>query len=222
MDHAEATQDHTAERYCLGELSAADAEAFELHYFECPQCSLAVESCQFFVEHARQALAPAKPAPAPQRAPSNGRLGFWEALWARPALALPGLAFGAVALLVGSLFLSGTRSTDPYPLYAFQLAGDSRGDATPVAIPAGAAYFSLSADLPPDVHYARYRWQITSGGTALPRVTSPAPAAGEPLTILAPAGKLKPGSCQLTVTGVRPDGQDGDKIQTYSFVLQFK
>src|SRR4051794_14516481 len=39
MEHAEALESHAADLYVLGELSEADAEAFEGHYFDCVECA---------------------------------------------------------------------------------------------------------------------------------------------------------------------------------------
>jgi hypothetical protein len=39
MEHAEAIESHTAERYLLDELTAAEADSFEEHYFDCHQCA---------------------------------------------------------------------------------------------------------------------------------------------------------------------------------------
>jgi hypothetical protein len=39
MDHDSIIKDNTAERYLLRELTEAEQEAFEEHYFECPECA---------------------------------------------------------------------------------------------------------------------------------------------------------------------------------------
>src|SRR4051812_37042419 len=39
MDHAEATATFATDRYLLGELSAAEANALEDHYFDCAECA---------------------------------------------------------------------------------------------------------------------------------------------------------------------------------------
>ena len=39
MDHAEATAANAVDRYLLGELSAAEADALEEHYFDCVDCA---------------------------------------------------------------------------------------------------------------------------------------------------------------------------------------
>ena len=56
MDHLHAYETKAPERYVLGELTAAEAEDFELHYFDCEQCAVAVESSQLFIANARAVL----------------------------------------------------------------------------------------------------------------------------------------------------------------------
>jgi anti-sigma factor RsiW len=45
-----------AERYLLGELSPAEAEEFELHFFTCSECTSAVENGQEFMRAVRDAF----------------------------------------------------------------------------------------------------------------------------------------------------------------------
>ena len=42
MEHAEATESMAAERYLLGEMTPEDRDAFEEHFFGCPECAAAV------------------------------------------------------------------------------------------------------------------------------------------------------------------------------------
>src|SRR5712691_10720349 len=105
MDHMKAVNDQSAERYLLGEMSPVEAEEFEVHYFKCSECALAVEAGQVFVSNAFAVLADAEPeslrkehaAEAPQES-------FWDALtawWTKPVAIFPlaaSLMLGALAL----------------------------------------------------------------------------------------------------------------------------
>lgn len=53
MDHETAVQQKTAERYLLGELTGEDREAFEEHFFMCPECAEDVEALTVFAANAR-------------------------------------------------------------------------------------------------------------------------------------------------------------------------
>ena len=49
MTHNDAKITHAVERYFLGELSGAEAEDFEAHYFDCPECAEEVRILVLFV-----------------------------------------------------------------------------------------------------------------------------------------------------------------------------
>lgn len=55
MDHTNAIETHAVERYLLGELSEADVEAFEEHYFDCAACAEDVRDEMRFMEGGREA-----------------------------------------------------------------------------------------------------------------------------------------------------------------------
>ena len=65
MDHTEATRELMTERYLLGELSPAQKDAFEEHFFSCGECAEAVAQGAYFVDNARAALAEQRPAAVP-------------------------------------------------------------------------------------------------------------------------------------------------------------
>ncbi|HEX2835757.1 MAG TPA: hypothetical protein VHW00_22280 [Thermoanaerobaculia bacterium] len=54
MDHANAVETYAAERYLLGELTDADAESFEEHYFECVLCAEDVRHGMQLMEGGRE------------------------------------------------------------------------------------------------------------------------------------------------------------------------
>jgi len=56
MDHRTALRLRAAERYPRGELSPEQRDAFEDHYFDCPECAAAVLFEQVFAANARAAL----------------------------------------------------------------------------------------------------------------------------------------------------------------------
>jgi hypothetical protein len=53
MEHEQATAEQLAERYFLGELSDAEAEAFEEHYFDCVRCAAYVREELALLESGR-------------------------------------------------------------------------------------------------------------------------------------------------------------------------
>ena len=56
MDHLEAVRLRAAERYVLKQLTTAEAEAFEEHFFSCPECAEEVRWIAMFEDNARKAV----------------------------------------------------------------------------------------------------------------------------------------------------------------------
>lgn len=57
MEHSEAVQQRAVERYVLGELTSDLRDAFEEHYFDCPECQADVSALATFVTAGRMILA---------------------------------------------------------------------------------------------------------------------------------------------------------------------
>jgi len=99
MDHIEAIRLQAAAKYALGELSPAQIEEYEEHYFDCAECALDVKSvmafadasCQVFREQDQE-----KELVPQAAAPSAG----WFA-WLKPAFAVPAFAVLLLAIVVG-------------------------------------------------------------------------------------------------------------------------
>ena len=64
MDHAEATSTQAPDRYLLGELSAAEADAFEEHYFDCAECADDLRAGMQLMSGGRSLAREAKASPA--------------------------------------------------------------------------------------------------------------------------------------------------------------
>lgn len=220
MDHTRATELHAAERYLLGELPAEEAEDFERHYFECTECAEAVEGGTEFITNARVVLGEREPqtnrAPVVIRKAERKQSRWFWPQWIPVAAAV---TFGVVALYQGTVLIPGMRQAQPLP--AFLLSGVSRGAAATVSVPAGTAWVALSADLPPDAHFSQYVCILTSGERTAARVTTGAPVAGQPITVLAPTRDLMPGDYEFAVYGIDSNGQQRDKVSTSSFHFQF-
>ena len=214
MDHDRAIDSQAAERYLLGELSAADAEDFELHFFECPDCALAVEFGGLVIDNARAVFSEparlAKPAKAQERSSQSfwGGLKLWIPLTAA-------VAFGVVAIYQGTVVIPELSS--PRELPSFQLVGASRGETPRISVPRGAPSFALSADIPPDVHSDRYAAVLTTGSQRVFHLIVSSPPPGQPITILAPAKVLSPGKYEFSISALRPDGTEGDRIAAFPF-----
>jgi hypothetical protein len=217
IDHVKAHEEHLAERYLLQEMPADEAEAFELHFFECQECATAVEDGQILQANGRAVMAEGW-SPAAEKS-------LWKSLvnwWRTPMVMIPvGASFllGAVAVYQGTVTIPELRQARVLP--AFQLIGASRGAATEIAIQKKAPSFAISVDIPPDAQYPQYVCELGSAKAQIFTVTAPAPGAGQPITILVPAQGLDAGQFQLTVFGIGSDGQRREKVSTVSFDLHF-
>jgi hypothetical protein len=229
MDHAQSIEAEAVERYLLGELSAAEAEEFERHFFECAECAADLDSGLEFVKHARPVLAePHQGRGEPAIGPEDGkRRRWWQDFmgvraWMRPASAVPmaaALALGAVALYQGTVVIPGMRQGygPPVAVPTFALGSVSRGEATKVVAPAGRPVI-LAMAIPPDQTYPRYRCTVrrADGAGHFSLIVPPAPP-GQPVTILVPPREAQPGTYELSVSGIRPDGTETQRIAGYSF-----
>ena len=233
MDHVRALQERLAERYLLGEMSAVETEEFERHYFECQECAAAVEDGQILVANAQAVLSePASGtepdqarAPDPRGSPGESFWDSWFGWWQRPAFGLAAAAIlAAISLYQAVVVIPGLhrQTSEPRALPSFQLLPASRGDAQQINIPSGAPSFAVAADVPPDAHFPAYSCELLGPqGATLFRVAVPAPAVGQPITILVPTGQLEAARYSLNVYGVDAGGQQHDKIASFGFVLQY-
>ncbi len=234
MDHLHAQQTNAPERYLLGELPPDEAEDFELHYFECQQCALAIESCEQFIAgvcayYKEPAIAESRrEAEQPVRSfPQTRFLQKIAAFWTRPVFAIPVMAAlavvivyqGAVVIPRMQRVLSTARS-----LPAVQLIGASRGDGPPVLkVSANKDPFAeLMADIPPAEPYKQYLCVLIRDQHEVSETLTPAPGEGQPITIQVPVGQLRSGRQDLALYGVKPDGQRSDEtISSSPFQVEF-
>lgn len=224
MDHLQAQQNKTAERYLLGELEAAEAEAFEMHYFECEQCSLAVENGEVFLANARAWFQ--NPRPVDHTHTERSETSFFALLssWLRPAFAIPVMAaLAGIALYQGLVVIPGLHKivNTARSLPAVQLIGASRGETTVVHVRHDDPFASIAGDIPPGTPFQRYICVLTRDGAEVAAIPAPAPAEGMPITVLIPSSQLKPGPQELDLYGEKPDGQRSDRISKYPFTAQF-
>src|SRR5258707_15764834 len=56
MDHSETIQLQAAVKYVLGELTPAQREEYEEHYFDCAECAMDIKALATFADTARELL----------------------------------------------------------------------------------------------------------------------------------------------------------------------
>ena len=217
INHDEAVKDLMAERYLLGELNAADREAYELHLFSCDACFEQVKVGTEFVTHLRHI---GTEDPQPRLAP-----GFIGRLMANARQPLPVTMFGLL-LMVGG-FAVHQRSEisylkEPRAEVRSVLTGIAHGssDVNPIKVPRNSA-LSLDVEYTPKGEFISYQVQVlSSSGKSLHIVALPETQVGTTASIALPADALRPGQYSIVVFGRRSDGMQ-EEVGRGAFELQF-
>jgi len=211
ITHSKAVLERLVDRYLLRELSTAEAEDFERHYFECEECAEAVENGGILIANAREVL------PEIQR--TEAVPSFWKRIavrWSPSGLLMPAtaVAFALVAVYQGAIVIPQLRQARVLP--AFQLLGASRGQEDARLLPKGTTAFAISADVPPDAHFPKYVCELKNGERTVFALEAPAPAPGQPITMLVPTRGLSSGAYNLTIRG------GSEKVFEASIELRFE
>jgi len=203
MEHDEAIRSLAAERYVARELSPAEQDAFEAHFFDCRECAEDVRFELTFAANvravSREQRAEHQPAPEPPKGESEK---WWDRIRLRPALAFSFAAnfvlaagFGYV-LLTGAHESAGPRFTQPY--FA---PGPTKGAGDVHAIPAGEAFYEVR--FPASAASQSYSYEVLdSNGKRESSVSLQGPAAEDGyLTLQVPVRSLSAGIHTLVVRG---------------------
>lgn len=166
MDHETVIAIHAVERYLLADMPAADRDAFEEHFFDCPECAQAVRSGLAFVSGVKAVITTERQSDPVQRAaiPPARFAWRWQA-WA-PSLA------GVLLLLVAAYphFVRGpslerrleqAAAWRQAPAPAAVLVPDIRGPFTPVPYQVG-SLLRLRLDIPPTLPPGTYDARISN------------------------------------------------------------
>ena len=217
INHDEAIKDLMAERYLLGELNAADREAYELHLFSCDACFEQVKVGTEFVTHLRHI---GTEDPQASLVP-----GFMGRLMANARQPLSVTMFGLLLMVSG--FAVHQRSEisnlkEPRAVVRSVLTGIAHGssDVNPIKVPRNSA-LSLDVEYTPKGEFISYRAQVlSSSGKALHTVALPETQVGTTASIALPADALRPGQYSIVVFGRRSDGTQ-EEVGRGVFELQF-
>jgi len=199
MDHAEALQTQAVEKYLLGELSAAQADEFAEHFFDCEECANDVRMTSVFVDTTKKVLATDR-AQTPRSTPKR-----WSSQWqpARYAIAAS-VALFAFMLYQNTVTIPRLRSSSaPQALAFFSLADmGARSAVQPVIHPFPDKPFILFLDIPPHPNTAVYRCQILSpSGSQVLSIDVSEAAASKTVPLYIPASALAHGDYLFTIAG---------------------
>ena len=227
MNHSEAVEQMTSERYLLNELTPDARDAFEEHAFNCPECALDLRAGALFVDEAKAQLP--KLAASQARigmAKSSGKRSFWHSLW-RPAFAAP--AFAALLIIVGYqnlvTFPALRQSVDEPRLAPLApLRSATRGATLPTFTADRTHGVALPVDLviePGGLPAASYSFDLRDPQGKLVWTGSlPATAQGtdndESFSLTIPGRMLQSGHYSLMVTSVTAEG-GRTPVEQYNF-----
>lgn len=209
MEHDEATQSSAAERYVLGELSAAEADSFEEHFFDCRECADEVRTGAAFLEGGRKLALEAKEAPVVPIAERRARRRTWI-----PAAAAAILVLGLGVPLLMQQMRSAQPSLEIPGVHTLQ-AGTR---AVPGHVPAVQAGDIVYVDVLGEPSYARYELRVVDpkGKVVLTRAVTPEQTKESlPLVLRGWAA----GTYDLVIVGMDPAGQYAE-ISRHRFTVK--
>ena len=235
MEHSEVMDRQIGERYLLDELSAAEAEQFEAHYFSCSECAADLEAGELLIENARYIFQEeergSSHALSADRQP--GLRSWWRKLAAAfrlqpmvaatsfASLALAGICLYQALVLIPQSKREAEGGNTAIALPSFQLVGPSRGETAILTVPHSARFFAVSFDIDPQITDPVYRCDLKdSTGSIRFTVPSPAPPPGQPISVLFPTRGLQSGRFQLVLNRVR--AASVVNVSVYDFELEFK
>lgn len=157
MDHTEATAANAVDRYLLGELSAAEADAFEEHYFDCAECADELRVGMRFMNGGRGMA-------REEAAPEEAKVVRIDERRSRRTAWLPVAVAAALILAVGTPLLMRQQQPASAPYFGVPnrvslLQTGMRDGVADIVIQANEPT-ELVFDVPPEPEYPRYEARI--------------------------------------------------------------
>jgi hypothetical protein len=195
MDHETAIRVGAAERYQLGELTGADRDAFEEHYFMCPQCAEDVRALAVFSANARAVFREETARPATSIVP----------FWAGSALRFSAAMNVVLVLGLGYMLLP-VQPEQPHFVQQVTARGPSRGVGSSSAVAYSMSSVVVSFFPPdPSKSFPVIRYALKDESGAVRRTgTLPAPSQSDSgqFNLAFPTGGLKSGPYEVSIWGM--------------------
>ncbi len=216
MEHKQAIKIQACERYLLGDLTAAERNSFEEHFFECPMCAEDIRLGTLFADNAKAVFDD----PDLRRASDTAVRDRSRWGWLRwPQLVPVGaaLAFAAIAG-VEAVELASFRQ--PQATYAAVIPPASKGDRPSVRAASSDRFVELSFVVDAVNSAGPYRCQLMSeAGKQVVNLVATAPPTGAPITLRLPQSSLEPGQYIMILHVASPNGGERE-IERYPFTLE--
>jgi len=207
MEHQEAVSTLASERYLLGEMTEAERESFEDHFFSCAECADEVVVSDKMRAGVRAGFA---------AAPTVARRAW------RPAVAIPWAAAASLSLVAGYASYRAAsmpqQLAGPMALAPLTLRAATRGAELTVPARAGGVV-TLAIDLGGAAFDNGLTYEIRSeSGHVVGNGEAPTPAPGAPLLLLIPSSVFK--SSGHFVLSLRDPRGGGGSPNEYRFSVQ--
>ena len=225
MNHFESTESRAVEKYLLGEMSPVERDAFEEHFFDCPECAVDLRATAAFLDTAKQELK-SLPRSQPATEPAKRSLSVlrWPVFaWAALAASLLVTAYQNI-VVYPHLTREVARLSAPEVLPSLSLVnGNSRGGGEAAAVTVSKAKpFLLLVDVPTQDRYMGYTCSLYSpSGSLAWQVEVSAQEAKDTVSIRVPGVEKVSGTYTLTVRGDSNQAAIGPPVELahYRFTL---
>jgi anti-sigma factor RsiW len=203
MEHEHAIKSLAVEAYLLNQMTLEERDAFEEHYFSCPECA---EQLCVATRHLEDLKASLGSAPLPIVSDNSPQRDWFG--WLRPSFAVP--AFAALLLSLGAYTYSlHQQLNQPQLMAATFISGQTRGAATEIRVaPGGAA--AVTFDVPESSAAQLHYVLEDSSTTPVFSLDGPRPQPGQPVTLQLPRN-LAAGTYALIVQ----EGTSGPVLDRY-------
>jgi hypothetical protein len=204
MEHTEAIATNASERYVLGEVTAAEGDAFEEHFFDCAVCADDVRLGASFLDGGRRLVREDEQTPLAPVVPLTARPRTWS--W------IPLAAAAAILFIpLNVALMTRNRATGPAAVLATQyqqvLTSQTRGAAgTVVTLPKGRDTV-VWIEVPGEPAYERYELRVlrTDGSVVLIQPVSSEEAL-EALGVVL----REPGTYDVVIIGLAAGGRGAE------------
>ncbi len=225
MNHTEAVSSSAVDRYLLGQLSDAETQEFEQHFFDCLECSRELHASAIFEDNAKAVFLEERA----EAQPVQAKPSVWGWFWARPWNAAPALAafvLAAVTVYQAWIVIPGLRTQlsaalSPQAVASYALPPISRGDARALEVPAGGRFYTIYIDPSWEASFAGYLCSVQDeSGTTRFSVRLPAPPPGKPIEILMARSVLPSGRYTVTIRNTAEPGKPEAELARYALILK--
>jgi len=198
VTHEEWVESFTAEKYILNELTTAQRDEFEEHYFDCPECAESVRLLSQLKTGAQLALSSQTAAVEVKKSRSSWT-PEWLNWWIRPQPALVGaLAAFSLAGVIGYQNVQLKNQLRPQMVQSIILLPATRGELPTVHTTAAGQFVLLEADVPSAS--GNLTWELRSSSSKLvAEGRGPAPDPGLSFKVMLPTEQIPADEYRLIV-----------------------